>query len=312
MTTIYFIRHAESDSADHDSRNRPLTDKGLADRRLVTEYLCDKGIDAVFSSSFKRSVDTVEDFAKSKDLQVMPLDAFKEHDTISDSYPSEDYFPFIRRYWDDFSFKVCGDESLSDVQNRNIAAISSILTEYAGKNVVIGTHGMALSTIMNYYDKSYGFDDFMAMVSIKPWVVRMDFHDDACMGIEKIDLFDPDKKVDYSCPVVEVVSFGLLRAYRFVVVFARYQDRWLYCRAKERDVWETAGGHIELGETPLEAAKRELYEETGALSFDIEPMFDYSVRIPTAWSKGQVFFATIHELGAVPDYEMAETGLFDT
>ncbi len=110
---------------------------------------------------------------------------------------------------------------------------------------------------------------------------------------------------------VNVVPLGTLEKYRFVVIFARYQNKWLYCRHKERDAYETAGGHIEPRETPLEAAKRELFEETGALKFDIEPAFDYSVHTPTEFSGGQVFFAQIHELGDIPDFEMAETKLFD-
>ncbi|MCL2478533.1 MAG: bifunctional GNAT family N-acetyltransferase/NUDIX hydrolase [Treponema sp.] len=109
-----------------------------------------------------------------------------------------------------------------------------------------------------------------------------------------------------------VYTLNELGAYRFVVIFARYMDRWLYCRAKERDVFETAGGHIEKGESPLEAAKRELYEETGAVKFDIKPAFDYSVHTPLEFSNGQVFLAQIEELGNMPDFEMAEVKLFDT
>ena len=96
---------------------------------------------------------------------------------------------------------------------------------------------------------------------------------------------------DYDNCVIRTADLGVLQAYRFVVIFARYQDKWLYCRAKERNVFETAGGHIEPGETPLGAAKRELFEETGAARFEITPAFDYSVHFPTASSNGQVFLA---------------------
>gem|GEM_PF-98344 len=99
--------------------------------------------------------------------------------------------------------------------------------------------------------------------------------------------------------------------YRFVVIFARYQDKWLYCRAKERDTFETAGGHIEKGETPFEAAKRELFEETGAVKFDIRPAFDYSVHTPEEYSNGQVYLADVCELGEMPGFEMVEVKLFD-
>jgi len=107
-------------------------------------------------------------------------------------------------------------------------------------------------------------------------------------------------------------DLGYLKYYRFVVIFARYRDKWLYSRHKERTTWETAGGHIEIGETALEAAKRELYEETGAIKFDIRPLFDYSVHTPMDFANGQVYFAEITELSGIPDSEMGEVALFDT
>jgi len=129
---------------------------------------------------------------------------------------------------------------------------------------------------------------------------------------EKIDLLNPQQNPEHKKCEVRTADLGELKTYRYTVIFARYQNKWLYCRAKERGTFETAGGHIEQGETPLEGAKRELYEETGAVSFDIEPAFDYSVHCPDAYANGQVFFAQIHELGDIPDYEMAEVRLFDT
>ena len=111
---------------------------------------------------------------------------------------------------------------------------------------------------------------------------------------------------------VRIYPYNDLCGYRFVVIFARYQDKWLYCRAKERDTFETAGGRIEPGESPLESAKRELYEETGTIKYDIKPVFDYSVHTPTDFSNGQVYLAQVHELGEMPDFEMAEVKLFDT
>jgi len=105
---------------------------------------------------------------------------------------------------------------------------------------------------------------------------------------------------------VSTANLGELQGYVYTVVFARYNNKWLYCRAKERDVFETAGGRIEPGELPIEAARRELFEETGAVKFDIIPAFDYHFS-----STGQVFFADVYELDEMPDFEMAEVGLFD-
>ena len=62
---------------------------------------------------------------------------------------------------------------------------------------------------------------------------------------------------------------------KYVVIFSRYQGKLLLSRHKGRDTWETQGGHIEQGESPEDAAKRELWEESGALKFTLEPMFMY-------------------------------------
>jgi len=100
-------------------------------------------------------------------------------------------------------------------------------------------------------------------------------------------------------------SFG--SDYKYTVTFARYQDKWLFCRKRGEDSWRGAGGHVEAGETPLEAAKRELVEETGAVKFDIMPVCDYMSTDPA-----QLYFAHIHELGELdPNFEMEAVGLFD-
>ena len=101
--------------------------------------------------------------------------------------------------------------------------------------------------------------------------------------------------------------------HRFVVIFVRHNGRWIYVRAKDREVWETAGGHMETGETTLDAAKRELWEETGAVDYDIQPVFDYSVNNGGGhYAFGQVFLADVRKFDALPEeFEMAEIREFD-
>ena len=57
----------------------------------------------------------------------------------------------------------------------------------------------------------------------------------------------------------------------FAVVPARYQGRWIFCKHRQRDTWELPGGHREPGEPILQAAHRELWEETGAREYDFGP-----------------------------------------
>lgn len=190
MTNIYFIRHAQSDTSIRDGRIRPLTEKGMKDRTLVTEFLKDKNIDVVFSSPFKRAIDTISDFAHQNGFDIELIENFRERKSDIDfSRETFGFDTFMERQWADFTYTFSDGECLSVVQNRNIAALEKILKKHEDKNIVIGTHGTALSTIINYYDRTYGFKDFMAMVNILPWVVKMSFSKNNCVKIEKIDLF---------------------------------------------------------------------------------------------------------------------------
>lgn len=65
---------------------------------------------------------------------------------------------------------------------------------------------------------------------------------------------------------------------KFAVIISRTEGKWVFCKHKERATYEVPGGHREVGETILEAAKRELREETGAIEFSIMPICAYSVK----------------------------------
>ena len=90
------------------------------------------------------------------------------------------------------------------------------------------------------------------------------------------------------------VDDGLLK---FAVIIAKTDGRWVFCKHKKRDTLEVPGGHREAGEDILETAKRELYEETGALEYDIKPVCVYSVTAEDNFDGvetfGMLFFADI-------------------
>lgn len=97
------------------------------------------------------------------------------------------------------------------------------------------------------------------------------------------------------------------RGYPYVIILSNYQGKLLLSRHRERETWETQGGHIEPGETPLQAARRELFEESGAVQCRMRHVFDCEA----GGSKGMVFFAEITELGPMPESEMAEVKSFE-
>ena len=93
---------------------------------------------------------------------------------------------------------------------------------------------------------------------------------------------------------------------KYAVIMAMYKNKYVFVRHKQRKTLEIPGGHHEDGETILETAKRELYEETGAIKFEINPVCIYSFN-----DFGMLFYAEIFELDELPESEIAEVILLD-
>ncbi len=192
-TQVYFVRHAQPDFENHDDMTRALSSKGLRDRKLVTDFLSDKGVSAIFSSPYKRAVDTVMDFAEKNKLSVDIIDDFRER-KISNGW-IEDFNGYARTQWTDFDYKMSDGESLNEVQKRNISALNKLIKKYRGRTLAVGSHGTALSTIINYYDKNFSYAEFEKIKTLMPWIVEFVFKDDRCVKISSFDLFEHPRSI---------------------------------------------------------------------------------------------------------------------
>lgn len=92
----------------------------------------------------------------------------------------------------------------------------------------------------------------------------------------------------------ETVADDLLK---FAVIIAKFQGKYIFCKHKARNTLEIPGGHREAGENIVETARRELYEETGAVDYDIAPICVYSViesgNYNGAETFGMLYFAQV-------------------
>ncbi len=168
ITRIIFVRHAKTQYGE-DDRIRPLTEDGLKSREVVVETLKDIKIDFFISSPYKRSIDTIQTTADYFGMPIKTDERFRERKV--GTWESG----WLEKRWADFSCAEEGGECLGSVQKRNIEALKEVLSEYSGKTVVIGTHGTALSTILNYYDNFFGLDDFLRIVGWMPYIVELTF-----------------------------------------------------------------------------------------------------------------------------------------
>lgn len=195
LTKVYFVRHAQPVHSHQEDRTRPLSQEGKRDTALVTELLRDKKIDAFYCSPYLRSLDTIRDAAEEYGLPIHQDERLRER-TVGERgnanmrAPNSD----LRRRWQDFSWHEPGGESIGQVQQRNTDALREILAENPGKAIAIGTHGTALSAILNYYHPAFGCDDFLRIIDWMPYIVALTFDGQRLLTFQELAHIEkPDK-----------------------------------------------------------------------------------------------------------------------
>jgi 2,3-bisphosphoglycerate-dependent phosphoglycerate mutase len=172
MTRLIFIRHAESDYSVKDDYSRPLTKSGMLAARKIPELFANTHIDQFYCSPYIRSINTIQYLADQCQKEIT-LSADLQERKIG--IWVEDFSKYSQRQWDDFSYKIENGESLSDVQQRNIKQVNEILNHHQNQTVVIGTHGTALCTILNYYNPECHFEYFQSIAKKMPLFIELQF-----------------------------------------------------------------------------------------------------------------------------------------
>lgn len=100
---------------------------------------------------------------------------------------------------------------------------------------------------------------------------------------------------------VEEIQFS------FAVILTKYKQFWVLCKHKERSTWEIPGGKCEPGEFYELTAHRELFEETGAVDYQMQQEFAFL----SNGTYGIVYFADIFEFQSIGESEMERIDFFD-
>lgn len=143
---MVLVRHAISvpRTADGpDELTRPLALDGLRQALALAEPLVVPRPAAVWSSPYLRAIQTVAPTAHSHGLEVQTRWELREWD---DGLAfTDDWIPHYEHSWADPSFARPGGESMDQLTGRAVAALRTLAGRYAGKRVLVGSHGTFVS-----------------------------------------------------------------------------------------------------------------------------------------------------------------------
>ena len=181
MVTVYFVRHALPDHPPGvPDGDRPLSREGLTDRALALELLRDRPVDGFYCSPYRRSLETIAPAAEFFHLEIAIDPRLRERTGGREAKGD------LARRWADFDFHEPDGECLRSVQDRNVAALLEILDANEGKALVLGTHGTALSAILNYFRPERGLEDFLRIVNWMPWILEARFEGHALVRLTEL------------------------------------------------------------------------------------------------------------------------------
>ncbi len=149
-TELIMVRHAKVEYTP-DDKERALSKEGEEQRNDVFNILKSKDIDVIYSSPYKRAIDTIKSYAEHKKFEIQIVDDLRER-RVSDCF-IDDFDTFALKQWNNFDYKLNHGESLREVQDRGIKAIEEIIRDNKGKTIIVGTHGTFLGVLLNYYEK---------------------------------------------------------------------------------------------------------------------------------------------------------------
>ena len=171
MQKLYLVRHGQSEwnyqKKVQGQQDTILTEQGRIQAKKLGHRLKKENIDAIYSSDLKRAYETANIIGKEINLEVTPVESFREiafgHwegkniDYLNKSNEKE-HLIWLK---EPHKFKMEGAETLHEIQKRAMMGVNLILDKNPGKNILIVSHGTTLKTIIlglldmeiKYYNK---------------------------------------------------------------------------------------------------------------------------------------------------------------
>ncbi|WML44878.1 histidine phosphatase family protein [Neobacillus sp. PS3-40] len=162
-THLYLTRHGETiwntKNVMQGWKDSPLTDKGVKQAMQLADRLSTVSLDAIYSSTSERAINTAEIIKRGRPIEVIKLNSLRElsfgiwegktFDENEKATP-EQWFTFWEK---PHLFSSDTVESFKQVQERMVNTIESIVKAHPSENICIVTHSIALKLLMHYFEK---------------------------------------------------------------------------------------------------------------------------------------------------------------
>lgn len=164
MLNVLLIRHADpiKPSPEHaDEYTRALTPEGARDAENLAGGLRHTDIEAVYSSPYRRAIQTVHLLAQARGLEVDTIEDLREHVLAVHLIPN--WQEVLERAWADFDFALPGAETMRATQRRGLHALETIRARHADGTVAIGGHGTIFSLMLHAFEPRVDCDFHLSM-----------------------------------------------------------------------------------------------------------------------------------------------------
>lgn len=182
MTTLYFVRHAESPYIEGEERSRGLSEQGARDAERVRGLRLGEAIEVIVSSPYQRAKATVQPLADALGLPIVVQEDLRER-KIGDLQGSSFGDAKRKLFREPDTFFPEGESSKA-AQRRAIQAIEEILEAYGGKHIVIGTHGDIMTLMLHHYDQRFDYEFWQG--TTMPDIYRAEFEAGRLVNIARL------------------------------------------------------------------------------------------------------------------------------
>ncbi|MVP01830.1 histidine phosphatase family protein [Paenibacillus lutrae] len=183
---LYFVRHAESVYAAGAERTRGLTEQGKQDAGRVRDLLMGEQIEVIVSSPYERASATIRELSNELKIEVIVEEDLRERQFTGEGYEikPEHFYMSKRKLYEEWDFSFPGGESSSQAQKRAVHVLNKLMDEFAGKRIVVGTHGDIMTLMVNYFDFRYDYDFWRS--TTMPDIYKLEFADKKLQEVTRL------------------------------------------------------------------------------------------------------------------------------